>query len=93
MNLYDLITYPLITEKSTIQAEELNKYSFRVKPQASRHDIKLAIEKAFSVKVVKVNTMMVRGKWRRIRFQPGYAPNWKKAIVTLKAGEKIDLAP
>ena len=89
MSLFDLITYPLITEKSTVQAQEENKYSFRVRPSASKGDIKLAIEQAFNVKVVKVNTMLVRGKWRRIRFQPGYAPNWKKATVTLKEGDKI----
>jgi len=88
MNRYDIITYPLITERSTAETEK-GRYSFRVKKEATKHDIKLAIEEAFHVKVKKVNTMRVEGKLRRVRYQPGYAADWKKAIVTLKAGDKI----
>lgn len=89
MNLYDLISYPLITEKSTGQAEK-GKYAFRVHPKATKGDIKLAVEKAFSVKVTKVNTQNVGGKLKRVRYQPGYTSDWKKAIVTIKPGQKIE---
>ncbi len=91
MNLYDLISYPLITEKSTGQAEK-GKYAFRVHPKATKGDIRLAVEKAFSVKVVKVNTLNVGGRLKRVRYQPGYTADWKKAVVTLKSGQKIEFA-
>lgn len=89
MNLYDLISYPLITEKSTVQAEK-GKYAFRVHPKATKGDIKLAVEKAFNVKVVKINTLNVGGRIKRVRYQPGYTSDWKKAIVTIKGGQKIE---
>ena len=89
MNLFDIIAYPLITEKNTVEAE-LGKYTFRVHPKATKGDIKLAVEKAFNVKVVKVNTLNMSGKIKRVRYQPGYTSDWKKAIVTLKSGQKIE---
>ncbi len=89
MNLFDLIFYPLVTERSTSQAEQ-GKYAFRVHPKATKGDIKLAVEKVFNVKVVKVNTLNVGGKLKRVRYQPGYTADWKKAIVTLKSGQKIE---
>lgn len=92
MNLFDIIAYPLITEKSTAQAEQ-RKYAFRVHPKAKKGDIKLAVEKMFNVRVVKVNTMNVGGKWKKVRYQPGYTADWKKAIVTLKSGQKIEFTP
>lgn len=91
-NLYDIIFYPLITEKSTLQAEQ-RKYAFRVHPEAAKGDIKLAVEKAFKVKVEKINTLRVPGKLKRVRFQAGYTSEWKKAIVTLKSGHKIEFTP
>lgn len=92
MNLYDVLMYPLITEKSTIQ-QESRKYAFRVQPGATKGNIKLAIEKAFNVKVEKINTLRVPGKLKRVRHQPGYTSEWKKAIVTLKSGHKIEFTP
>ena len=89
MNLYDIISYPLITEKSTGQAEK-GKSAFRVHPKATKGDIKLAVEKAFNVNVVKINTLNVSGRIKRVRYQPGYTADWKKAIVTLKSGQKIE---
>ncbi len=91
LNMYDVIQEPLITEKITRETEKLRKYAFRVHPKANKKDIKSAVEKIFSVHVTRVNTCNYNGKWRRVRFQPGMTADWKKAIVTLKAGEKIDI--
>lgn len=84
----EIIIKPLISEKSTgLMAED--KYTFLVAPGANKIEIKHAIEKLFNVKVLKVNTLVDRGKLRRMgRFQ-GRQPDRKKAIVTLKAGDKI----
>lgn len=92
MNLYDIISYPLITEKSALDAEKQHKYSFRVHPAATKVEIRQAVEKVFNVKVIKINTSNVRGKLKRVRYQPGYTAAWKKAVVTLKSGQKIDFA-
>jgi large subunit ribosomal protein L23 len=92
MNLYDVIAYPLITEKCALDTEKKNKYAFRVHPSATKVEIKQAVEKVFNVKVVKINTSNVRGKLKRVRYQPGYTAAWKKAVVTLKGGQKIDFA-
>ena len=89
--LYDVIREPLITEKGTKQ-EKGRKYFFRVHPNANKHEIQEAVEQLFNVKVVKINTMITGGKLKRVRFQPGRTSDWKKAIVTLKEGQKIDLA-
>jgi large subunit ribosomal protein L23 len=87
---YDAILEPVITEKITKDSAKLGKYAFRVVPSANKKEIKAAIEKIFNVHVTNVNTLNVSGKWRRVRYQPGKTANWKKAIVTLKKGEKID---
>lgn len=92
LNLYDVIQEPLITEKITRETEKYNKYAFRVHPTANKKMIKSAVEKIFNVHVTNVNTVNNSGKWRRVRFQPGKTANWKKAIVTVKPGEKIDIA-
>lgn len=68
-----------------------NKYVFEVDRRANKTEIKKAIEEAYKVKVSDVNTMIMSGKWRRVRFKPGKTPDWKKAIVTLRAGNKIDV--
>ena len=82
-----------ITEKGTGLSEKLNQYLLRVDPRANKIDIRRAIEKIFSVKVLRVNTMKVSGKKKRLRYmQYGRTNNWKKAIVTLKEGDKIELA-
>jgi large subunit ribosomal protein L23 len=80
-----------ITEKGSLLAEQ-NKYLFKVDPAANKLEIKRAIEDFFKVKVVKVNTMNYDGKKRRQRtIHFGKKPDWKRAVVTLKAGDKIDL--
>lgn len=91
LHIYDILREPLITEKVTIASEKQGKYAFKVHPEANKKQIKSAVEKIFSVHVVKVNTSNHQGKMRRVRFEPGRTPSWKKAIVTLKQGEKIDI--
>ncbi|MFA6600087.1 MAG: 50S ribosomal protein L23 [Candidatus Omnitrophota bacterium] len=88
---YDSILEPVITEKITKDSAKLSKYAFRVAPGANKKEIKAAIEKIFNVHVTRVNTLNVSGKWRRVRYVPGKTADWKKAIVTLKKGEKIDI--
>ena len=91
IHIYDVIREPIITEKVAKDAETLGKYAFRVHPQANKKQIKSAIEKVFNVTVTKVNTANQMGKWRRVRFEPGKTAQTKKAIVTLKKGDKIDI--
>ncbi len=89
---FDLIQTASLTEKSSLLSEKLNKYVFRVAPRANKIQIKAAIEKIFNKKVVAVNTCNYAGKKKRERRADfGRKPHWKKAIVTLKEGEKIDL--
>ena len=90
MHLYEVLRRPLITEKDTmLQAQ--GKYAFEVAREANKHQIKQAVEKAFSVKVTAVNVMTVPGKGRRIGRREVLTPSWKKALVTLQPGEKIEL--
>lgn len=90
MHLYEVLRRPLITEKSTtLQAK--GKYVFEVAGGATKHQIKQAVEKAFKVKVTAVNVMKVPGKGRRMRGRLVLTPSWKKAIVTLKPGDKIEI--
>lgn len=92
MNLYQIISRPLITEKSSfISSEEVNKVTFRVHVQANKNEIKKAVEKYFKVGVAEVRTMHYKGKPKRIGRNYGRASHWKKAIVSLKKGEKIEL--
>ena len=91
LNMYDIIQAPVITEKITKETEKLFKYAFRVHPKANKKEIKSAVEKIFNVHVTKVNTVQIGGKWRRVRHQPGKTADWKKAIVTVRSGEKIDI--
>ncbi|HOW58552.1 MAG TPA: 50S ribosomal protein L23 [Candidatus Omnitrophota bacterium] len=91
LNVYDIVMEPLITEKLSQATEKANQYGFRVHPQANKKEIKSAVEKIFNVHVEKVNTMNVSGKWRRVRYVPGQTAAWKKAVITLRKGEKIDL--
>lgn len=87
---YQVIVRPLITEKATILAGD-NKYAFEVDPQANKNQIRDAVAIAFNVRVAKVNTMNVRGKSRRVGRRYSRARDWKKAIVTLAEGDKIQL--
>ena len=90
MNLFDVLRRPLVTEKNTTCNSE-GKYGFEVAKDANKLMIKQAVEKAFKVSVVSVNVMTVRGKERRVgrRVVPG--SSWKKAVVTLKPGDKIQI--
>lgn len=91
-DLADLILKPIITEKGTIQME-LGKYVFDVLPQATKPDIRAAIESLFDVTVVKVNTLKLPRKKRRVGRFEGYKAQYKRAIVTLKEGDSIALFP
>jgi large subunit ribosomal protein L23 len=87
---YEIIKRPLITEKTNIQKEIANQLTFEVDRRANRIEIKQAIETAFKVRVAKIQTMQVRGKAKRRGRFVGKRRNWKKAIVTLMPGERID---
>jgi len=90
VHLYEVLRRPLITEKNTmLQAQ--GKYVFEVAEEANKHQIKQAVEKAFKVKVVLVNVMTVPGKTKRVGRRMVLTPSHKKAIVTLKSGDKIEL--
>jgi len=89
MHLYEVLRRPLITEKSTnLHAE--GKYAFVIANKANKVQVKQAVEKAFKVKVTAVNVMTVPGKTRRVGRRQVLTPSWKKAIVSLKPGEKIE---
>ncbi|MBT3312836.1 MAG: 50S ribosomal protein L23 [Desulfobacterales bacterium] len=90
MNYYDLIKRPLNTEKTTIQKEIYNQVTLEVDDVANRVDIKKAVESIFKVKVAGVRTMRVNGKIKRRGRTIGKRRNWKKAIITLMPGERID---
>ena len=87
---YETIIYPVVSEKGTILQEQ-NKYIFRVHSKTNKIEIKRAVQDIFKVKVKKVNTISVHGKEKRMRYKSGFTSSWKKAIVTLRAGEKIEL--
>jgi len=91
MNTFDIIRTARLTEKGTRQGK-YDQYTMVANPRASKPQIKKAVEELFKVKVIRVNTLNVRGKARRQRTaQAGRDEHWKKAIVTLKAGDKIVL--
>jgi len=87
MNPYEIIIQPIDTEKTRFQASEQGKYAFKVHPDANKVEIKRAVEAIFDVKVASVNTMIMPAKrgWR------SYRGPWKKAIVTLAEGERVDV--
>jgi len=89
MHLYEVLRRPLITEKSTA-LQALNKYAFEIADKANKLMIRQAVEKAFKVKVTGVNVITMRGKTRRMGRRTYHTEPWKKAIVTLKAGNKIE---
>lgn len=89
---FDIIKRIRITEKGTLLSDKQGQYIFHVDPRATKQEIKRAIEKLFDKKVTRVNTLNVLGKKKRERRADfGKRPDWKKAIVTLKEGEKISL--
>jgi large subunit ribosomal protein L23 len=92
MNPFEIIKTVRLTEKGTRQSEKYNQYTIVADRLATKPQIRQAVQELFKVKVVAVNTLNVRGKLRRQRTtQAGRASNWKKAIVTLKEGDKIIL--
>lgn len=88
--LYDVLVRPIVTEKSS-KAAELNKLTFAISPSATKTDVKNAVEALFKVDVTKVNTINVEGKEKKFRGKPGRRSDLRKAIVTLAAGQSIDL--
>ena len=92
MNAFDIVKTVRLTEKGTRQGEKLNQYTIVADRRATKPQIRHAVQELFKVKVTKVNTLNVRGKARRQRTaQAGTTMAWKKAIVTLKDGDKITL--
>ena len=86
---HQIIRKPMVTEKSTRQKEE-NQYVFEVMREANKVEIQKAIEKLFKVKVLQVRTSNVLGKTKRLGRKSGKRQDWKKAIITLKEGDRID---
>ncbi|GIW90029.1 MAG: 50S ribosomal protein L23 [Pirellulaceae bacterium] len=88
---HQIVIRPLVNEKTLMQAERYNHYTFEVHPQATKPEIKQAVEELFEVKVVEVRTQNRVGKPRRYRFRQGRTKTWKKAIVTLDKEYRISL--
>jgi large subunit ribosomal protein L23 len=88
--MYQVIVSPLVTEKAT-RLNELSQVTFRVALDATKPEIKAAVERLFSVTVEGVNTVVMKGKTKRFRGREGRRSDWKKAIVKLQAGQSIDL--
>lgn len=89
-DIYGVIRKPIVTEKSNIQKEDSNKVTFEVDRKANRIEIRNAVQKLFNVKVVDVNVMNFRGKKKRVGRVIGRRSDWKKAVVTLKPGDKVE---
>jgi large subunit ribosomal protein L23 len=90
LDAYDVIVRPVITEKSTM-ASENNQVVFNVRPEATKPQIKQAVERLFDVKVKAVNTLNRKGKVKRFKGIPGRRKDTKKAVVTLEEGQSIDV--
>jgi large subunit ribosomal protein L23 len=90
MNVHDVIRKPLVTEKSSIGREEENLVTLAVDPRANKHDVKRAVEQLFDVEVLRVRTMRMPRKLRRVGKHAGRKPEWKKALVVLAEGQSIE---
>ena len=90
MNIFDVLRAPIMSEKTLSLKEEANQFAFVVDPRANKIQIKESIEKSFKVSVLKVRTMNVRGKKKRLGRYQGRKSSWKKALVTLKEGDTIE---
>lgn len=88
--MYQVLLAPVITEKATMMSEQ-GQYVFRVTQDATKPEIKAAVEGLFGVEVRAVNTLVVKGKAKRFRGRPGQRSDWKKAMVRLAEGQTIDL--
>ena len=91
VDVYSILRRPLLTEKGQQLREKAGKYLFEVSGEANKIEIAKAVEKLFGVRVDKVNTQWVRGKVKRVGRNMGKRPNWKKAVVSLREGDIIDL--
>jgi large subunit ribosomal protein L23 len=89
-NIYSVIRRPIISEKSIKLRETLNQVTFEVSRTANKFEVRRAVEALLEAKVSSVNTMIVRGKEKRMGKYTGRRPNWKKAVVTLQEGETIE---
>ena len=89
--LHSTIVRPIVTEKTSAAFQDRGEYTFEVHPEANKTAIKQAIESLFGVKVTGVWTSQQRGKMRRVGTKSGLRPRWKKAIVTLKEGDTIEI--
>ncbi|HEY8502933.1 MAG TPA: 50S ribosomal protein L23 [Gemmataceae bacterium] len=87
---YQVLLRPLVTEKGTHQSTRYNAYAFQVHPDATKSQVKGAVEELFGVRVLEVRTQNRKGKKRRFRFKIGQLPRWKKAIVTLHDEDRIE---
>ena len=90
MHIYEVLQRPIITEKNTILQAQ-HKYAFEVDRRANKVQIRESVEKAFNVKVTSVNVLIMPGKMRRFGKGQGMTSKWKKALVTLKEGDKIEI--
>jgi len=90
MDARQIILTPLVTEKTTAGRESGNRYCFRVPREATKHDIARAVAEVFNVKVTDVHTISMQGKLKRLGRNVGRRSSWKKAIVTLAAGQKVE---
>jgi large subunit ribosomal protein L23 len=88
---YDIVRRPVVTEKSASMQAMRNQFTFEVAASANKVEVKKAIETLFSVKVLKVNMVSMQGKQKRTFGRPGSTKPWKKAVVTLKQGDSIDV--
>jgi large subunit ribosomal protein L23 len=91
MDMYKIINKPLVTEKGTVMLSEGNRVTFKVHLDANKIEIRDAVQKIFSVTVLQVNTQVVRGKRKRFGKAMGQTKSWKKAMVQLKEGDKIEI--
>ncbi|KAF0126343.1 MAG: large subunit ribosomal protein L23 [Elusimicrobia bacterium] len=86
-----ILISPILSEKSVTQKDDENRYTFRVAVTANKTEIKKAVEELFKVKVSAVNTVKVHGKYHKVGRHEGRRSDWKKAIITVKQGQKIDV--
>ena len=91
MNFMEVLISPILSEKSVALKDTQNRYTFKVNPKANKSEIKKAIETLFKVKVTAVRTANLPGKLHKVGRYEGYRSDWKKAIVTVKTGQKIDM--
>lgn len=91
LHAFEVLRRPLVTEKSTILQDGQNKYAFEVDSRANKAQVKMAVEKSFNVQVTAVNMARVKGKRKRFGRRIAQEPSWKKAVVSLKQGDKIQV--